>query len=98
MTGPTDSGPSGGGQPGNGTTGKRRGRPRKWASDAERQAAYRARRARELADIDGLRRELRETRAALAAVTKERDRLLRQLGSAPRSPATTGRSPTSATS
>jgi hypothetical protein len=73
-TGPCDSGESG-----NGTTGTRRGRPRKWATDAERQAAYRARRALELADIDGLRRELRETRVSLTAVTKERNRLRRQV-------------------
>ena len=80
MTGPTGSGPHGDGAAGNGGTGQRRGRPRKWANDAERQAAYRARRAREHADVDGLRRDLREARTTLAAVTKERDRLLRQVG------------------
>jgi hypothetical protein len=78
VSGQAGSGPCGGGEPDNGVTGRRRGRPRKWASDAERQAAYRARRANELADIDGLRRELRETRATLAALTKDRDRLRRQ--------------------
>ena len=79
MSGQAGSGPCGGGEPDNGVTGRRRGRPRKWATDAERQAAYRARRALELADVDGLRRELRETRAALAALTKERNRLRRQV-------------------
>jgi hypothetical protein len=48
--------------------------------NAERQAAYRARRAREHADVDRLRRQLREARETLATVTKERDRLLHQLG------------------
>jgi hypothetical protein len=64
---------------GSGGTGRRRGRPRKWASDAERQAAYRARRSLELADADGLRRQLHEARSALARVTRERDSLARQL-------------------
>jgi hypothetical protein len=80
VTGPAGNGPSGDGQAGNGGTGRRRGRPRKWTNDAERQAAYRARRASEQSDVDVLRRELREARAALAAVTRERGRLLRQLG------------------
>jgi hypothetical protein len=75
----TDHGLSGSGQPGTGETGRRRGRPRKWASDAERQAAYRARRNVELADADGLRRELREARSALARLTRERDSLARQV-------------------
>ena len=80
MTGPAGNGLSGDGQAGDGGPAQRRGRPRKWANDAERQAAYRARRANALADVDGLRRDLREARAALAALTTERDRLLRQLG------------------
>jgi hypothetical protein len=75
----TDHGVSGNGRPGTGETGRRRGRPRKWANDAERQAAYRARRSVELADADGLRRDLREARSTLARITRERDSLARQL-------------------
>lgn len=49
-----------------------RGRPRKWASDAERAAAYRARKAAELADAEGLRRERRQLRRQLDCARKAR--------------------------
>ncbi len=72
---------------------RRPGRPRKWANDAERARAYRARRASELADSDALRRELRALRsdvrrlagdleyeqARRVGVERVRDRLVRQL-------------------
>ena len=70
---------SGSGQSGTGATGRRRGRPRKWASDAERQAAYRARRALELADADGLRRELRDTLGSSRACRENEIALAREL-------------------
>jgi hypothetical protein len=75
----TDHGVSGSGQCATGLTGRQRGRPRKWSSDAERQAAYRARRRLEVADADRLRRQLREARSALTRLTRERDSLARQL-------------------
>ena len=50
---------------------RRPGRPRKWASDAERKRAYRARRATELAEPHRLRDEAREARAAFANARTE---------------------------
>ena len=47
------------------------GRPRKWASEAERKRAYRSRRATELADPHRVRAEAREARDALAAARTE---------------------------
>jgi len=47
------------------------GRPRKWASEAERKRAYRSRRATELADPRRVRAEAREARDALAAARTE---------------------------
>jgi hypothetical protein len=44
---------------------RRPGRPRVWASEAERAKAYRARRAAELADPDGLRVQVRTLRAQI---------------------------------
>jgi len=54
---------------------ERRGRPRKWESDAERKRAYRERLAADFAEPDRLRRELRNERRRVAA----RDRELAQL-------------------
>jgi hypothetical protein len=45
------------------------GRPRKWASDAERAKAYRERRKQELAAPEALRVEVRELRRQVAAMT-----------------------------
>jgi chromosome segregation ATPase len=42
------------------------GRPRKWANDAERVRAYRARKAAEHADVDQLRRDRRALRRQVA--------------------------------
>ena len=42
-----------------------RGRPRKWADDAERGRAYRARKARQLAEPLALRRKVQELHTAL---------------------------------
>lgn len=65
---------------------RRPGRPRKWADDAERGRAYRARKARQLAEPLALRRTVQELRVALRetkrALGRERrtvDQLTRQL-------------------
>ena len=60
----------------------RRGRPRKWATDAERARAYRRRKAEELADVDALRRERRSLQRQIAGCEAERARLARALGRA----------------
>lgn len=51
------------------------GRPRKWASDADRARAYRLRRAAELADPEGLRAERRTLRRQVGHLTKKLARL-----------------------
>jgi chromosome segregation ATPase len=53
----------------------RRGRPRKWASDAERKRAYRARKADELAEPERLRLELRDARSEVRRLEKQCARL-----------------------
>lgn len=53
----------------------RRGRPRKWASDAERKRAYRERLAADLAEPDRLRKELRNERRRVASRETEIARL-----------------------
>lgn len=53
----------------------KRGRPRKWASEAERKRAYRERLATDFAEPDRLRKELRNERRRVAS----RDRLIAQL-------------------
>ncbi len=64
---------------------KRVGRPRKWADEAERKRAYRARRAAELADpltqrraARDARREVDSQRAAAEAARQEADRWQRR--------------------
>ncbi|HEX9547106.1 MAG TPA: hypothetical protein VF942_07195 [Acidimicrobiales bacterium] len=47
------------------------GRPRKWASEAERKRAYRARRATELAEPHRLRDDARQAREAATAARTE---------------------------
>ncbi|HEX9994987.1 MAG TPA: hypothetical protein VGB14_18825 [Acidimicrobiales bacterium] len=49
------------------------GRPRKWADDAERLRAYRARRAEELAEPERLRSERRELQRRVAQLERELD-------------------------
>ncbi|MCU0271464.1 MAG: hypothetical protein MUF83_22870 [Acidimicrobiales bacterium] len=61
-----------------------RGRPRKWASEAERKRAYRERLAADLAEPDRLRQELRNARRRLAGRDAELARLRRQLDLASR--------------
>jgi chromosome segregation ATPase len=53
------------------------GRPRKWASEAERKRAYRTRRAADLAEPERLRLELRQARAQIAELEREAFRLRR---------------------
>jgi hypothetical protein len=53
----------------------RRGRPRKWASEAERKRAYRARKADELAEPERLRMELQEARSVIRRLEKQCVRL-----------------------
>lgn len=53
----------------------RRGRPRKWASEAERKRAYRARKSDELAEPERLRSELRDARSELRRLEKQCARL-----------------------
>ena len=57
----------------------RRGRPRKWASEADRKRAYRQRLAADLAEPERLRRELRTERQRAARKDLEIDRLTRDL-------------------
>jgi chromosome segregation ATPase len=57
---------------------RQRGRPRKWQNDAERQRAYRARLAKQLAEPLQVRAELRAARSTIAtmlarAASAERD-------------------------
>jgi predicted RNase H-like nuclease (RuvC/YqgF family) len=63
-----------------------RGRPRKWADSAERGRAYRARKARQLAEplalrraVEDLRATLRDTKRALGRERRTADQLKRQL-------------------
>lgn len=53
----------------------KRGRPRKWASEAERKRAYRERLATDFAEPDRLRKELRNERRRVAS----RDRRIAEL-------------------
>ncbi|MCD9625625.1 hypothetical protein [Rhabdothermincola salaria] len=62
----------------------RRGRPRKWASEAERKRAYRARKADELAEPERLRAELRDARSEVRRLEKECARRERLVGMAER--------------
>lgn len=55
----------------------RRGRPRKWASEAERKRAYRVRKAEDLAEPERLRLELRDERAEVRSLRSEIARLER---------------------
>lgn len=50
------------------------GRPRKWASDAERVRAYRQRKAEEQADVDALRGERRSLKRQLSDAVRGRQR------------------------
>jgi peptidoglycan hydrolase CwlO-like protein len=50
------------------------GRPRKWANDAERVRAYRARKAAEQASVDELRRDRRRLRREVTALATNLDR------------------------
>lgn len=63
-----------------GTASPRRGRPRKWSSEAERKRAYRARKAEELAEPERLRAELRDARSDIRNLEKDRARLERKIG------------------
>ena len=58
------------------------GRPRKWADEAERKRAYRARLAEDLAEPARLRVELREARASIRGLERELDRTDRALAKA----------------
>jgi hypothetical protein len=60
----------------------RRGRPRKWDSEAERKRAYRQRKAADLAEPDRLRRELRNERRRVATRDRELARLGREVDQA----------------
>ena len=55
------------------------GRPRKWADEAERKRAYRARLAEDMAEPARLRAELREARASIRRLERELDRTDRGL-------------------
>jgi hypothetical protein len=63
---------------------RRPGRPRVWASEAERAKAYRARRAAELADPDGLRVQVRTLRAQIRRLERavERESTSRRIAEA----------------
>jgi hypothetical protein len=63
------------------------GRPRVWASEAERKRAYREQLAADFAEPERLRRELRSARKAIADKDREISRLKRDLT---RSEAATG--------
>lgn len=58
---------------------RRPGRPRVWASEAERKRAYRERLASDFAEPDRLRRELRAERRTVAEKDSEIARLKREL-------------------
>ena len=58
---------------------RRRGRPRKWATEADRKHAYRQRLAVELAEPAELRRELRAERARSAALARTAEQRGREL-------------------
>lgn len=58
---------------------RRAGRPRVWASDAERKRAYRERLAADFAEPERLRRELRAERQTTTAKDREIARLKRDL-------------------
>ena len=60
------------------------GRPRKWASEAERKQAYRQRLAADLEDQLTLRRDLRTERRRTAGLKQENDRLRARLAVAER--------------
>lgn len=63
-----------------GEEGRRRaGRPRVWASEAERKRAYRERLATDFAEPDRLRKELRSERKKVAEKDREIARLQREL-------------------
>src|SRR5687768_8432176 len=62
----------------------RRGRPRKWGSEAERKRAYRTRKAKDLAEPDRLRDELRAARAEVRRLETEAARLGRAVEQARR--------------
>ena len=62
----------------------RRGRPRKWASEAERKRAYRARKAEDLAAPARLRLELRDARSEIRRLEKQSARLERRIVQAER--------------
>jgi AT-hook transcription factor len=60
---------------------KPRGRPRKWATEAERKRAYRQRRAAELADPQALREEANSLRAAASSARAAEKRAKEQAAS-----------------
>jgi hypothetical protein len=62
----------------------KRGRPRLWASDAERKRAYRQRLAQDAANPQRLRRELRTEHAKTKRLTDRVERLTAELGAARR--------------
>jgi chromosome segregation ATPase len=70
---------------------ERRGRPRKWESDAERKRAYRERLAADFAEPDRLRRELRNERRRVASRDRQLARLRRDLERTEAEIATLGR-------
>jgi chromosome segregation ATPase len=59
-----------------------RGRPRKWASEAERKRAYRERLATDFAEPDRLRKEVRNERRRVAARDRQIAELRRNLDEA----------------
>jgi hypothetical protein len=61
---------------------RRVGRPRKWASEAERKRAYRERLAADLESPLALRRDLRTERRRTAGLRQENDRLRTRLAAA----------------
>jgi hypothetical protein len=63
---------------------RRVGRPRKWASEAERKQAYRQRLAADLEDPLTVRRELRTERRRAAGLQQQNDRLRARLAVAER--------------
>jgi hypothetical protein len=63
---------------------RRVGRPRKWASEAERKRAYRERLAADLEDPLTLRRDLRTERRRTAGLNQDKDRLRARLAAAER--------------
>jgi hypothetical protein len=65
----------------------RRGRPRKWGSEAERKRAYRARKAEDLAEPQRLRLELRSARGEIRRLEKQNVQFERLIVQAERSAA-----------